>query len=275
MTPGIVGANIDTLILNIKGALRPELDHDLDRWKQASQETDEDLATPWTFVGQPLYIRAHGSGRQWRWILHCPSLHLDIGRGRLNGIIGKARLASVFLWEQGPEAALALLYVFLAGFYGEGFTLQVGEVHPCVDVVGWELALQEAVAFLTRGHHRTPHLLADETDDDPTPWLAPALDIQLSGRRCKGFDFSRGAAHACCIYDKTLELTVSHKAWMEAVWQANGWDGQSRVTRVEFRYRRECLREMGVEEAYAFFDQLPSLWAVFECSCLRGGRCRR
>ena len=33
---------------------------------------------------------------------------------------------------------------------------------------------------------------------------------------------------------------------------------KSRVTRVEFRYKRECLREMGVEEAYAFLDQLPS-----------------
>jgi integrase len=31
---------------------------------------------------------------------------------------------------------------------------------------------------------------------------------------------------------------------------------------VEFRYKRECLREMGVEEGYAFLDQLSSLWAM-------------
>jgi hypothetical protein len=47
---------------------------------------------------------------------------------------------------------------------------------------------------------------------------------------------------------------------MQKVWTSNGWDGDSRVTRVEFRYKRECLREMKVGEAYAFLDQLPSLW---------------
>jgi len=37
---------------------------------------------------------------------------------------------------------------------------------------------------------------------------------------------------------------------MQEVWTQNGWDGKTRVVRVEFRYRREALRELGVEEAY-------------------------
>jgi hypothetical protein len=92
MSYTIVGANIDTWILNVQGDFPAELGDELDRLKDASQELEEDLATPWQFAGETLFIRAHGSGRQWRWILHCPSLHLDVGRGRLNGIIGKARL---------------------------------------------------------------------------------------------------------------------------------------------------------------------------------------
>jgi len=48
---------------------------------------------------------------------------------------------------------------------------------------------------------------------------------------------------------------------MRAVWASRGWDGASRITRVEFRYKRECLKELGVEEPYAFLDQLPALWA--------------
>src|SRR5690348_12666239 len=104
----LVGANVDTLIINVKGALAADLDADLDRLKQASQEADDDMPTPWTFAGETLFIKAHGSGRQWRYILHCPSLHLDVGRGRLNGIIAKARLSSAFLWECGVDGALAL-----------------------------------------------------------------------------------------------------------------------------------------------------------------------
>ena len=108
-----------------------ELAEQLDELKAASQEVESDLATPWTFEGETLYIKAHGSGRQWRWILHCPSLHLDVGRGKLNHIIGKARLASVLLWAQGPDVALAKLYAFLVTLYGR-VLLAPGQRGPSV-----------------------------------------------------------------------------------------------------------------------------------------------
>ena len=147
----IVGANIDTWLINVKGKLPDGLGEELDFLKEASQEADEDIPTRWTFAGETLFIRAHGSGRQWRWILHCPSLHLDIGRGKLNHIIGKARLSAAFLWEHEVGDALHLLYAFLVGFYGEAFTLQVSEVHLCADIAGWELSLDDAPAFITSG----------------------------------------------------------------------------------------------------------------------------
>ena len=264
----IVGANTDTLILNVKtgGDFPTELSEQLDELKAASQEVESDLATPWSFEGETLYIKAHGSGRQWRWILHCPSLHLDIGRGKLNHIIGKARLASVFLWAEGPDVALAKLYAFLVTLYGETFSLQVSEVHLCADVAGWELELEAADAFITRGHNRQAHL------SDPTAAEDVALsacEVHQHGRRCTGYEFSRGGVHACRIYDKTKEITVSRKDWMQAVWLRNGWDGTSRVTRVEFVYKRECLHEMGIEDAYEFLDHLAAMWAYSTFQWLR------
>lgn len=263
-----VGANIDTWIMNVKGDLLESLAEALDELKEASQETEEDMATPWTFAGEMLFIRAHGSGRQWRWILHCSSLHLDVGRGRINGIIGKARRASSYLWEQGPDVALSQLYEFLADFYGEGFTLQVSEVHLCADIAGWELALEDADAFITRGHNKTTHTDTGQSDVED-PYTLPAVDVNHSDRRCTGFEFSKGAAHSCCIYDKTKEITKSRKDWMQAVWTANGWDGESRVTRVEFRYERECLREKGIDDPYALLDELAALWAYSSMQWLR------
>lgn len=256
----LVGANVDTLIVNVKGRLAPDLDALLEHLKEASQEADEDIPMPWTFAGEALYIKAHGSGRQWRWILHCPSLHLDVGRGRMNGIVGKARLASAFLWERGADGALALLSVFLVGYFGDDIALQVSEAHLCADVAGWDLTLDDAHRFLSRAHKRTSHL---DTSADTGDGMdeTPPLEANLDGRRCTGFVFSKGAAHSCTIYDKTKEITVSRKDWMRAVWGARGWDGAARVFRVEFRYKRECLRELGVEEAFAFLDQLPGLWA--------------
>jgi hypothetical protein len=75
------------------------------------------------------------------------------------------------------------------------------------------------------------------------------------------FDFSRGAAHARCIYDNTAEISTSRKDWVQVIWLAHGWDAQSRIPRVEFRYKRDRVKEGGAEEPYAFLDQLPALWA--------------
>jgi hypothetical protein len=274
----IVGANIDTWIINVKGDLPAELGNELDRLKEVSQELEEDVTTPWTFAGETLFIRAHGSGRQWRWILHCPSLHLDVGRGRVNGIIGKARLASALLWEHSPDVALGELYEFLADFYGEGFSLQVSEAHLCADIAGWEPLLDDAPAFITRGHRRKTRLAGESEDmaDEPAKggdpeaaFVGAAPEINLHGRRCTGFEFSRGAVHSCCVYDKTKEIAVSRKDWMRAVWERNGWDGASRVVRVEFRYKRECLKELGIECPHEMLDQLAGMWAYSTMLWLR------
>src|SRR5260221_8163631 len=270
MEPIIGGGNIATWILTVKGELPEGLAVELDRLKAASQEADEDVATPWCFNGETLFIKAHGSGRQWRWTLHCPSLHLDVGSGKLNHIVGKARLSSAFLWEQGLDVALACLYDFLVLLYGEGFTLQVSEVHLCADIACWELSLEDARAFITRGHNRTTHVDGPEADPGSgNEYVAPTFELNMRGRRCTGYEFSKGAAHSCCIDDKTTEITLSRKDWMREVWTRNGWDGQARVTRVEFRYKREALRELGVEEAYDFLDQIPGLWAYSSLQWLR------
>ena len=44
---------------------------------------------------------------------------------------------------------------------------------------------------------------------------------------------------------------------------------RARVTRVEFRYKRECLKELGVEDPYLLLDQLPGLWAYSTLQWLR------
>src|SRR5262249_6198313 len=159
--------------------------------------------------GETLFLKPHGSQRQWRWILHSPSLRLDIGRGKHNHVIGKARLASALLWEQGPSNALSSLYTFLAHFFGLGFTLQVSEVHPCADRARWELAVAASHAFSTRGHKRTTHIEQprdDRAEDGDGEVEAPGFEMNMEGRRCTGYEFSKGAAHSCCIYDKTKEL---------------------------------------------------------------------
>jgi hypothetical protein len=277
--PQIVGQNIDTFIGNARsnGDFPDELADRLEDLKRRSQEVEADLPTDWQFAGEVLFIKPHGAGRQWRWILHSPSIHVDVGLGRLTHIVAKARLSSAFLWEHEIGTALTLLYGFLAEFLQVSFVLQVSEVHLCVDIADWELSLNDMSAFITRSRSKGLRLGSDAADEEldasleaTGPFSAPGdVRVQFAGRRLATLDFSKGAPHACCIYDKTAEIAASRKDWMHEVWTSNGWDSESRVTRVEFRYKRECLREMKVEEAYAFLDQIPGLWAYSTKQWLR------
>src|SRR5690348_6417057 len=156
MAPHLVGQNIDTFIGNarVKGDFPEELADQLEELKRQSQEAEEDLPTKWQFAGEVLFLKPHGAGRQWRWILHSPSIHVDVGLGKLTHIVAKARLSSAFLWEHEIGTALALLYGFLSEFLQTPFTLQVSEVHLCVDVADWELSLIDLSAFITRSRSK-------------------------------------------------------------------------------------------------------------------------
>src|SRR4051812_47029196 len=69
--PHIVGANVDTWLLNVVLLQVPaSLAEELDALKQMAQEAEDDPPTRWTFCGETMYVKPHGSQRQWRWILH-------------------------------------------------------------------------------------------------------------------------------------------------------------------------------------------------------------
>jgi hypothetical protein len=276
---GIRASGVNTALFTVHGELPDEVVRRLDQFKLLAQATEDDVPTSYTFVGQTLYCKPHGSQRHWRWILHCPNLHLNLGRGKYNHVIGLARLSSAFLWEQGFDVAQMLLYAFVHDLLGgTAFALHISELHLCADIEGWELNLEDAHRFVTRCHNFTPRLMGedeetgDEAGDDATggAFVFPAMDARMGGRRCRGFDFSRGAAHSCCLYDKTAEIVRSRKDWMRLIWQQHSWQG-GRVYRVEFRYKRECLREMGIGDALAFLEaeRLASLWAYSSLEWLR------
>jgi len=65
------------------------------------------------------------------------------------------------------------------------------------------------------------------------------------------------------VYDKRTEIVHSNKAWFEAMWRKEGWDGVSPVTRVEYQGRRKFLKSMQVETVEDLENQLADLWRYF------------
>jgi hypothetical protein len=257
----LVGWGVDTLYLNVryadqagqpvKGELDESLARELDGLQEDAREAEMAVVSPWSLLGVSLFVEPHGAGKgQWRWLLTSPLINVCLSRGKFNEVIAQVRFASRLLWEQGwCGEALVHVHAFLMDLLGEPLHLQVSEVHLCADVAHWDVSTTNYKEhFVTR---------------------VRKLRV-ISGTAAEGLDchevatleFSkRSSPLSCSIYNKTQEIKqVSHKTWFHDLWQRNGWDGESPVWRVEFRFRREFLREGQIEDAYGLLEQFQRLW---------------
>lgn len=84
----------------------------------------------------------------------------------------------------------------------------------------------------------------------------------VSGRKETGYRMGSGGLIAR-IYDKSAEIAGSHKEWFQPIWSANGWNGKSKVTRVEFQARRDFLKKMGVDSFLSLCERLADMWRYY------------
>jgi len=90
-------------------------------------------------------------------------------------------------------------------------------------------------------------------------------------RERETLSFSISAAHSVTIYNKPREIKYKSrdKAWFGDIWRANGWNGADSVTRVEARYERPVLHEMGLETISGTFAKVDNMWAYTTQDWLR------
>jgi predicted NAD-dependent protein-ADP-ribosyltransferase YbiA (DUF1768 family) len=82
------------------------------------------------------------------------------------------------------------------------------------------------------------------------------------------------------LYDKTASLEVQGKQWMRGIWADNGWDGESKVWRMEFSlsgdYLKNCHalvddegKSKDLRNFVDFLCALPSIWKYLTTEWLR------
>ena len=146
---------------------------------------------------------------------------------------------------------------------------ELGRVHErrlrrldlAADVAGWALMDRDRRAFVRRSRVRTS-IYSPAKDGYALRAPLSEASVRASAtahetRVVTGFTIGRGDVVAR-IYDKREELQLDcsqHKAPAEeARWRSGGWDGQSKVTRVEFQLRGEALKELGCRTLDAVHD---------------------
>jgi hypothetical protein len=97
------------------------------------------------------------------------------------------------------------------------------------------------------------------------------VDVRTRYREQETLMFWHTAPHSCAIYNKPREIRVRSrdKAWFADLWRRHGWDGEAPVTRVEMRYERQALHELGCELMGSTLRRLGNLWGYSTREWLR------
>jgi hypothetical protein len=281
---------------NLNGASLPEhIIEQLDAWQKEARKVHEPVPTALTFsyrVGdtcydQTLLMRSHGEA-MWPWLLFSDDVKVNFAPGTVNkGLFCRARFSSQLLHTISPEQAIVDLEAMLSDFLGGTFHEQCSELHLCVDLQGFDFStirlIGEQLPFVSRVTSiRERPLVPSEEEQEGGLSLQESrkleermkqeiaageqerfqdASVMTTHRRVATIDFGSHASQLSAqIYNKTLECQKHRKAYFDPIWRMNGWDGESTVWRVEFRFRRAFLRDVELDEAFSVLAAIPLLW---------------
>jgi len=79
-------------------------------------------------------------------------------------------------------------------------------------------------------------------------WVMQAggLHVHHPDFNFSGFSFGNGGKLSGRLYNKAMEIEKSGKSFFYDLWKEGGWQGELPVMRLEFQFRRQVLKEMGV-----------------------------
>lgn len=154
----------------------------------------------------------------------------------------------------------------------------------CLTALGVEAAEADLAYIVnTLGHVRAPANLSrvDVFADfvsavpmdawSPQAWVTRAHQINshhVQGR-FSGWSIGLGGVVAARLYDKTLELERSRKDYLKPLWTAAGWKEGQTVWRLEFEFKRQALKELGVSQIGDLREALGPLWRYATQTWLR------
>ena len=99
-------------------------------------------------------------------------------------------------------------------------------------------------------------------DIEKESWVTRAKKLAKywNGSSLTGMSIGLGGDISARIYDKTLEIGVSHKNYIKEIWEKRGWNTVQKVWRLEFQLKRTCLKEMSVNTYLNLMVKANGLW---------------
>jgi len=238
----ILRAGIDSLYLSFSGRLDSTRDKELATKKLTAQSSEEvkRASAQLILADHRLAVAERGKGK-FSYVLSDNWYHISVSSREAQDMpLAYVQVSSEVLTLAGYGAACSKLHTLIAALGRIAHKPKISRIDLCVDFV-WE---------------------ADLDFIHPSQWVTRATQkhTYFNNNALSGWVIGAGGDISARLYNKTLEIKKSHKDYLKSVWAKAGWDDEQTVWRLEFQFRRQVLKELGVEFTSQIESNLSGLW---------------
>ena len=243
---------VDSLYVSYKGKLSLEMTITLRRLKELAQsQRPSDVAVAQLKIGDHIFeVKDKGTGL-FAFILEDNAFRIQIAKAGSKALpMAYVKISSQYLTARTPWEIVEELDSMLASISDELEEPKVSRIDLFVDFVS-SVSMESW---------------------DRTAWVTRANQINAYsvGGQFSGWTIGLGGAIAARLYDKVLEVvTQSKKEYLFPLWKNTGWDGMTRIWRLEFEVKQEAISQLGLKGFDAVMDGLGGIWGYATTEWLR------
>ncbi len=251
----VIYSGLDAFVVNVKGAVNDDVMQLLPMAQEDAKEIDGLALGPLPpFLGGDVLMRPYGGGT-FRFLLGNGDVVVKVRKAdhAANMAAAQVEVSAACLHRLGWRAAVVAARDWVRSWAAHAL-LEVSEIDLCADTQGW---CPTGADFFGDGKAFV------------CPVGRPAL-IPYEGGHVGYVRYGTGGAAGsrsgqapiqCVIYDKTEEIRAKDKGWFVPLWAQNpAYDADEMVTRVEFRFRREWLKEHQLDTVDSVLARLGDMW---------------
>ncbi len=155
------------------------------------------------------------------------------------------RFYSNYLWAYEYKEAFNKFKEWFSAFDLDSYNVKISRIDICLDTDEFEFKSSDSEKMCTRAIKLERVYIDSEN---------------YSNKTFSGFVIGKGGKLSCRIYNKTLEIKKSNKAWFEDIWKQNGWNGITTVWRTEFQIRGKVIKELRICTVEELEKKLDQVW---------------
>ena len=248
----ILRSGIDSIYYSFTGTMRDIVEAQLADLKLRAQSlSDEDRAEASILLADhPFSVSPKGRGR-FPYSIKDNWYHFSLSGAQNKSLpLAYVQVGSELLTRAGLDRATGTLNLLMEMISGEIKEPTISRVDLCVDFV-----LSDDL-----GRYPSDHFTC----------LADKMNLYHCMGELTGYQFGTRGRISARLYDKTLEIKQqSHKDYLYPIWKEQGWDGKSKVWRLEFELRKDFLKDFGILDRNDLKEHMNSIWQYCTTSWLQ------